>query len=395
VGTPNFANLVRVSEGWKKPGAEVRGVPYIEPVRYANTRIFTVQFSAFDPLNALNACFANDGTTAVPQTGAFWGTGAPYLVCARVRNLDPQNPFVFRVLCEYAGQNSPLSQPPILREGGQEHEEEIGYDAMGKVYQNTNGQRLSGMSRPFYDGVFTITRNEATDQFVGSDAWRGVVNLATLTLGSWSWAAKKVLIRNITSPRQVYPSGADSGSVTMSAITLSGGVYTIAVLGGLVFAPGTSITCGDGAGNSIAGVVASISGTSLVISETGLTVVGTPASIPSGTAISYVAGGTGVTFFWPITYELVIRKHSVAYNGASAADIGWQQLIENHGNAYRATAGGKLISTLKPPMCLPDVLLKQDGTLWDITNGDTASTLYFLLFDRFPTADFSALALGI
>lgn len=394
MGTPNFDNLVRVVEGWKKSGAQISGVPSMEPIRLVNTRIFTVQFSNFNVENPARATSANDGTTAVPAVGQAWGGSEPGLVCRRVRTLDPQNPFAYRVLCEYAGQSSPLSQLPILRESGQEHEEEIGYDATGKLYQNTNGQRIPGITRPFYDQIWTLTRNEATDQFVGSGDWRGVVNASTLNLGSQSWGAKKVLIRNISSPRQVYAAGASSATATITAITVDGGIYSITLGGGIVPLPGTTITVGDGETNSLAGTVASISSGALVLSATGLTVVGDPTLIASGTPISMTYAGTGITYFWPITYELAIRTHEVAYNGGSSVDIGWQQLLENHGSAYRETAGGPLRSTLRY-LGQPDVLLHQDGTLWDITNGDTASSLYFLIFDRFPTANFATLALGV
>jgi hypothetical protein len=394
MGTPNFANLVRVAEGWKKPGAEIRGIPAMEPVRLVNTRIFTVQFSSFNAENPFNATQANDGTTGIPAVGSPWGAAEPGLVCMRVRTLDPQNWFVYRVLCEYGGQNSPLSQLPILREGGQEHEEEIGYDAMGKLYQNTNGQRLTGYTRPFSDQVWTLTRNEATDMFVGSGDWRGVVNSDTVVLGSQSWAAKKVLIRNITSPRQVYAAGMTIWSSKITGITVASGVYTVAIVPGIIVLPGSTITVGDGAGNSLAGTVASSSVTALVMAGSGLTVTGDPTVIPSGTPISMTYSGSGLTYFWPVTYELVIRTHKVAFNGNPSADIGWQQLVENHGSAYRETSGGPLRSSLKY-LGLPDVLLHEDGTLWDITAGDTASTLYYLLFDRFPTVTFATLGLSV
>ena len=85
---------------------------------------------------------------------------------------------------------NPFSQQPVLRYAGMRHAEEVGHDATGKPYRNTVGQRLTGHTRDFYDVIFTLTRNEATDTIVGG-AWRGVVNSDTVMCGDYTWPRRR------------------------------------------------------------------------------------------------------------------------------------------------------------------------------------------------------------
>ena len=384
--------VVKVTESWKQPGAAVEGWPGVKPIIVGTHRRFSVKFDVASPNNQLNAVVANDGTTAVPAVGSYWGNGATYLTCRNVRCLDPIVPTLFPVICEYSGMLSPFTQAPILRYAGMRHAEEVGHDATGKPYRNTVGQRLTGHTRDFYDRIFTLTRNEATDLNVGGSTWRGVVNLASLTLGDLpEFPAKSVKIEDISATREPMPGTVGVLAATVTSVTLASGVYTIHVSSGTGFTNGSIIGANDGT-NGIQGTVASGGGTtSLVLSNTNLITSGTPTSLASGTGAIWVAPGVGLIYFYPVTYTLAVRTHVVTINGGEATDIGWQYMEANHGSQYRAVAGGPTRDTVKYSLG-PDVLLKQDGTLVMPTDPDSA--LYWLLYDDFLPVDFSTLGLS-
>jgi len=382
--------VVKVTESWKQPGADIEGWPGVRPVVVGTHRIFTVKFDVASKDNQANALFANDGTTAVPPVGSYWDSAASYLTCRRVRCLDPIGPTLFRVICEYSGMASPFTQAPILRYSGMRHAEEVGHDATGRPYRNTVGQRLTGHMRDFYDKVFTLTRNEATDLNVGGD-WRGVVNSGNLTLGDFTWGAKKVKIEDVSATREYMPGTVGVLVTTITSITLNGGVYTIHVANGTAFSNGSIIGVNDGT-NGIQGTVASGGGTTaLSLSNTNLVTTGTPTSIASGTAVLWIAPGAGVTYYYPVTYTLAVRTHVVTINGQNAQDIGWQYMEANHGSLYLPAVGQSPRSTAKY-LGVPDVLLKQNGTL--VLDTDSDSALYWLLYDDFLPVDFSTLGLS-
>jgi hypothetical protein len=388
--------VVRVTESWKQQGASVEGWPGVKPIIVGTHRLFTVKFDVASPNNQLNALTSNDGTTAIPAVGSYWGNAATYLTCRRVQVLDPIGPTLYRVMCEYSGMLSPFTQAPILRYSGIKYGAEMGYDATGKFYQNTMGERLTGHTRDFYDRIFTLTRNEATDLNAGGSTWRGVVNLAPLTLGDLpAFPAKSVKIEDISATREPMPGTVGVLAATVTSVTYSGGVYTVNVSSGTGFPNGSIIGANDGV-NGIQGTVASGGGTTaLVLSNTGLTTTGTPTALASGTGAIWVAPGVGLTYFYPTTYTLAVRTNVVTINGGSATDIGWQYLECNHGSVYRAATGGPPRSTAKY-LGVPDWPLHQDGTLWipPPQGTDTASTLYWLLYDDFLPVDFSTLALS-
>ena len=196
--------VVKVTESWKQPSANIEGWPGVRPVIVGTHRIFTVKFSAPSADNQRISLTANDGANFVPAVGSAWSDNVTYLTCRSVRSLDPIGPTLFRVICEYSGMLSPFTQAPILRYSGMRHAEEVGHDATGRPYRNTVGQRLTGHTRDFYDKVFTLTRNEATDANVGGD-WRGVVNSGNLTLGNFTWGPKKVKIEDVSAGREPLP----------------------------------------------------------------------------------------------------------------------------------------------------------------------------------------------
>ena len=382
--------VVKVTESWKQPGASVEGWPGVKPVIVGTHRIFTVKFDSPSPNNQLNALTATDGATAVPAVGSYWSAGANYLTCRRIQSLDPVGPTLFRVICEYSGLVSPFTQAPILRYSGAKYGAEIGYDATGKPYRNTVGQRLTGHTREFYDKIFTLTRNEPTDLNVGGD-WRGVVNSDTVTLGSFSWGAKKVKIEDISASREYMPGAVGVLVTTVTSVTLASGTYTVHVASGSGFTNGSTIGANDGV-NGIQGTIASGGGTTaLVLSNVGLITYGTPTSIAAGTGAIWIAPGVGITYFYPVTYTLAVRTNLVTINGGSQTDIGWQYLEPNHGSQYRAVSGGPTRDTVKYGLG-PDVLLKQDGTLVMPTDPD--STLYWLLYDDCLPVAFAALGLS-
>ena len=382
--------VVKVTESWKQPSANVEGWPGVRPVIVGTHRIFTVKFSAPSADNQRISLTANDGANFVPAVGSAWSDTVTYLTCRSVRSLDPIGPTLFRVICEYSGMLSPFAQAPILRYSGMRHAEEVGHDATGRPYRNTVGQRLTGHTRDFYDKVFTLTRNEATDANVGGD-WRGVVNSGNLTLGNFTWGAKKVKIEDISAGREPLPGTVGALLTTVTSVTYSGGVYTIHVASGVGFSNGAIIGVNDGV-NGIQGTIASGGGTTaLVISNTNLTTSGTPTSIAGGTGALWIAPGVGLTFFYPVTYTLAVRTHVVTINGGSAQDIGWQYMEANHGSLYLPAVGQSPRSTAKY-LGVPDVLLKQNGTL--VLDTDPDSALYWLLYDDFLPVDFSTLGLS-
>ena len=178
---------------------------------------------------------------------------------------------------------------------------------------------------------------------------------------------------------------------TVTSVTYSGGVYTIHVASGAGFSNGAIIGVNDGA-NGIQGTIASGGGTTaLVISNTNLTTSGTPTSIAGGTGALWIAPGVGLTFFYPVTYTLAVRTHVVTINGQNAQDIGWQYMEANHGSLYLPAVGQSPRSTAKY-LGVPDVLLKQNGTL--VLDTDPDSALYWLLYDDFLPVDFSTLGLS-
>jgi hypothetical protein len=382
--------VVKVTESWKQPSANIEGWPGVRPVIVGTHRIFTVKFSAPSADNQRISLTANDGANFVPAVGSAWSDNVTYLTCRSVRSLDPIGPTLFRVICEYSGMLSPFAQAPILRYSGMRHAEEVGHDATGRPYRNTVGQRLTGHTRDFYDKVFTLTRNEATDANVGGD-WRGVVNSGNLTLGSFTWGPKKVKIEDISAGREPLPGTVGALLTTVTSVTYSGGVYTIHVASGVGFSNGAIIGVNDGV-NGIQGTIASGGGTTaLVISNTNLTTSGTPTSIAGGTGALWIAPGVGLTFFYPVTYTLAVRTHVVTINGQNAQDIGWQYMEANHGSLYLPAVGQSPRSTAKY-LGVPDVLLKQNGTL--VLDTDPDSALYWLLYDDFLPVDFSTLGLS-
>jgi hypothetical protein len=382
--------VVKVTESWKQPSANIEGWPGVRPVIVGTHRIFTVKFSAPSADNQRISLTANDGANFVPAVGSAWSDNVTYLTCRSVRSLDPIGPTLFRVICEYSGMLSPFAQAPILRYSGMRHAEEVGHDATGRPYRNTVGQRLTGHTRDFYDKVFTLTRNEATDANVGGD-WRGVVNSGNLTLGNFTWGAKKVKIEDISAGREPLPGTVGALLTTVTSVTYSGGVYTIHVASGVGFSNGAIIGVNDGV-NGIQGTIASGGGTTaLVISNTNLTTSGTPTSIAGGTGALWIAPGVGLTFFYPVTYTLAVRTHVVTINGQNAQDIGLQYMEANHGSLYLPAVGQSPRSTAKY-LGVPDVLLKQNGTL--VLDTDPDSALYWLLYDDFLPVDFSTLGLS-
>ena len=90
--------VVKVTESWKQSGAAVEGWPGVKPIIVGTHRRFSVKFDVASPNNQLNAVVANDGTTAIPAVGSYWGNAATYLTCRRVQVLDPIGPTIYRVV---------------------------------------------------------------------------------------------------------------------------------------------------------------------------------------------------------------------------------------------------------------------------------------------------------
>lgn len=142
----------------------------------------------------------------IPDLGEGFSVTYPFLTCRRVRVLDPKGPYLFNVLAEYSGKDSPLNDPWKYSIRGQQSMEEVGYDAAGHAYVNPLGHPITGCKRRFCDLVINLTRNEASAAFAQSTTYRNSVNAATVTINGVAYSAGTCLLDDINADNVVeYP----------------------------------------------------------------------------------------------------------------------------------------------------------------------------------------------
>jgi len=184
--------LVDVQESWSGVNASVEQATGFGATNWFASKRFTVLFdAAATHLDALTAA-------GIPANGdAYSGTyGAPH--CVR-RRANPLGPFLYEVIAEYAGKDSPLLEPYDYRWSSATTNEPIDRDADGDMLVNPCGDPYVGIARPFSDPVWTVSRNEASDPSSTQYAYWNAVNSATFK----SWPAKTAFMHPMESYRVV------------------------------------------------------------------------------------------------------------------------------------------------------------------------------------------------
>jgi hypothetical protein len=163
-------------------------------------RIFTVLYDGWSADNYLNSMSA----TGIPNMGDAFSETWSALICKRKRAIPlGRTGIIYQVICEYDGQDSPLSEDPEKSWRNQINQEEVDYDVDGDPIENAAGTPITGVRRPFYDKIYTFTRNEATSALCASATYAGVLNDATVTLDGVACAAGQLLLHDISGERVV------------------------------------------------------------------------------------------------------------------------------------------------------------------------------------------------
>jgi len=195
--------LVNVKESWSKANCAIGRGASAGIIEGTAAKGFTVLFNSCSNSNVLLAVLANDGVQHVPALGEAFDVANPGMLCRRVRVVNPLGPLLYEVLAEYGTANSVLGVPvaaPRIQWAGQKVMEAVNFDAAGVAYKNSIGDIITGVQRPFYDLVYTHTRNEAAATFAKS-GYRGTLNSGSQTLDGTSYAAKLCLMENIQAAR--------------------------------------------------------------------------------------------------------------------------------------------------------------------------------------------------
>jgi hypothetical protein len=160
--------------------------------------MYTVIFDNIDEANSIAAETASFGGVSVPALGAAYSVGYPDLVLQRKHaDLIKTNPYCYQVVCLFSGENSPLTQFAEKGWDDQETEEPVDRDADDNIIVNPVGDRIIGITRPYYDGIYRFTRNEATAANAQPNTWRGTVNTNIVTLDGYACAAGKLCMGKI------------------------------------------------------------------------------------------------------------------------------------------------------------------------------------------------------
>ncbi|HOQ59500.1 MAG TPA: hypothetical protein PKZ08_02640 [Vicinamibacterales bacterium] len=185
--------VVKVVPSWKQVNASVELDAGVNASTWTAAKLFHVVCDTITNDNAIAILNHQD----IPVLGEGFSESYPYLTCRRVRVLDPRGPYLYNVVAEYSGKDSPLLQPWKYAVDGEESVEEFNADAVGKSYLNPLGHPIIGIRRPVSDLLVTLTRNEAAPSFAQSTSYRNSVNAETVTINGIAYAAGKCRLKNI------------------------------------------------------------------------------------------------------------------------------------------------------------------------------------------------------
>lgn len=182
--------VVKVWKGFDGSPSSMEVTAGVGNWRRTKQQIYYVQFDNIDEANSIAAETASAGGVSVPALGAAYSVTYPDLVLqSKKADLCKRNPHLYAVVCNFAGQNSPLTEFAEKAWDDIESQEPVDYDADGDAILNPVGDRIIGITRPFYDGLYRFTRNEASAANCQPSAWRGTVNTDIITLDGYACAA--------------------------------------------------------------------------------------------------------------------------------------------------------------------------------------------------------------
>jgi len=166
--------LVNVQEKWSNVNGMIEQLDGIAYNRGSAARAFTVLYDAaprsYTPVNATGLPAIGDGFPSVSA-----------LTCVRKRAV-PVGPLLYEVTCEYAGKDSPLSEPAAVSMDEYSTTEPVDKDGDGNILANTVGDLVTGLTREVSDQIYIITRNEGSrpdstartyNNYVNNDTWNG------------------------------------------------------------------------------------------------------------------------------------------------------------------------------------------------------------------------------
>lgn len=143
--------------------------------------------------------------TGIPAIGdsydaALWVNAK----CTRKRVIPwaGRSPLLYQVICEYSGQDSPLTEDANKAWQNEVHEEDRWDDADGNAVLNSAGDPIR-IRRPFHDKVYNFGRNEATSAFIRTPTYDSVVNTDIITLDGEVCGIGTLLLREISGDRVV------------------------------------------------------------------------------------------------------------------------------------------------------------------------------------------------
>ncbi len=145
--------LVDVQQSWSRSGGGREQGDGIDNFRSWSAEGYTALFDAV-------------GST---QIDALTGTGVPQIGDTLAADVSqkaqryravPLGPYLWEIIVEYGGKNSPLSEAYERSWTGQMTTEAIDEDADGDPIENVVGERLVGVTADFVDQIYTVSRNE-------------------------------------------------------------------------------------------------------------------------------------------------------------------------------------------------------------------------------------------
>ena len=183
--------LVNVVEKWSDTNGSRSRINIANAKQSSAARGFTVLFDGTaGPYDALMAA----GVPSIGDLMPVW-TG---MACHRKRAV-PLGPFLYEVVCEYWGKDSPLTEPDQLSWQEASADVPVDADADGDPLLNTVGDPLVGLTKEVADPVYVCTRNEATYPSSTMFAYWNAVNSDTILT---DWVAETARMLPITASKQ-------------------------------------------------------------------------------------------------------------------------------------------------------------------------------------------------